>query len=414
MATKAKRNVLQEERKIEKAEKQLLKEEKKIEQKLNNKANAKNALLKMARQEINKRQGRKPQKYQLGAAQTSMQYSRDLLLNTLFCAEKGISRGMAWGLQTTALARFKTFVDVSIPAGTYLNYILAPAQASSANWFAYSYGTGSTTINNPYATGANITNAAVAGFFNSLDPSVGWRVVRTAMRFTPTGTVTNQGGEQFHAYHPNLYNGSPSLVDLTQAVTASLLTNMEMSVAFGGYERTILQWVPNDNEIYVENTGTYSAATTETSTFVGYVFVPTTTTFRIDFDIGIEYIPNAAYRPYVDRALPSIKPDTWFDVNQVVAKDWMSLMIMTYPKYEALCQTFNPVQHHWTYTEQVASSVGAPSLYANLGPIGAQEDGLLDKLLDYGKGAATDFVATGAKKVLGAVLEQGLAEFMPI
>jgi hypothetical protein len=292
----------------------------------------------------------------------------DFLVQSLFSGVRGIHRGITWGNQRTALARFKAVADISIPLNTFLTYIWSPSFVSTANIFVYSSGTGATSVQDPYNSlgTANVTSTTMAGPFNGTSPALAWRIVRAAMKITNTTAITSQAGFQLHSYSSTAYQGSPasgtmSAIPAGAGWTTTNLENINPSMTFSGQTSTMLQFYPNDSEIYVQDANFYSSNESELSGFLGTIFAGSVAqSYHIEFDYGIEYVPTLAYRPYVDTALPAVAPQANYYLTHFIDKNWNHTVITTWQDYVNHTSSIEhlPSARSWSY--MMASTVGIP------------------------------------------------------
>jgi hypothetical protein len=308
----------------------------------------------------------------LGMTDAIVCRSVETLLQTVFSGVTGISRGIALGSQTTALARFHTANTLDVAAGQFLTFAWAPACVTDPNWFVY---TNNAVLQSPYLP----TSTSLGGPFAVTSPAVSWRVVRASMRLTPISNILSQGGAIVAAYHPNLYNGNPTNVNCTFSFTDNYITNMEYMKTYSGTDSPFFQWFPNDDEIYVENPLHYSSTSSTLSGFVGYIRNNSASpmSYRVEWDIGIEYVPNSAYRPFVQRQLPDVHTDAMYYMNRFISSEWDKLVLTNFSTYTALTEILDHVQHTHLASYQYASQVGIPSYQ-----LPSNEKGYLSKGLD--------------------------------
>jgi len=328
------------------------------------------------------------------------------LLQTLFSGTSGIHRGLCLGAQTTGLCRFKQVVDFTVPAGTYLTYAWAPVALTNGNIFTYASGIGATFPVDPYNSTAiaNITSASLPGPFTATNPSIEWRVVRAAMRVTPEASVLNQGGVVLHAYCPEVYAGTPSPANLIGLVagapgwTAANFENFEFLKTFSGTQQSYTQWFPNDDEIYIEPASSWNSTTTPLSGFVGYIYAPTTAVqYHLEFDYGIEYVPNTAYRPYVDRDLPLTHPNAYYELNKYIMKHWDEAVIATVAQHDYLISTIEHLGAPKSVRWNMANQVSDPSIYHPINVEATLYDKMCGGLMD-ATGSDICGIASGSLK----------------
>jgi hypothetical protein len=290
------------------------------------------------------------------------------MLDSLFVGETGISRGIAFGSDLSALTKFKGTFDVNLPANGQLNMVVVPSQLQAPAWINYTTDAQSAFAGgiNPFST-TPVTQAAfiISGPFANTNPGVGWRVVRFALRCTPTTAMLNQGGFANVAHVPIIATGPPALATFVGQTTTGQLQNMEMQRTFGGLDRWIYQWYPNQAE--VEITSTSNQTLTNSPGWSGvqlYIMGPNQiVNFHFEWEVGIEYVPNATYRPYVERKLPDMHPDALFYMNQFVSKHWIPAVLATVHEWEKFVQALEPMVHTYSESYQLANRVGFISDY---------------------------------------------------
>jgi len=263
------------------------------------------------------------------------------LFQTMFVPTHGIFRGLATGLSQSALCYYKGSFDLNGFTGTNNTVTLcanphavkAPF-ASSGGMIAYKYSTG---VTDPYAT----PSGGIDGPFVALDPADEVRVVSFTLTITPAGQLMNQGGEGVLAYTDNLDS---------IAWTRPGLDNLNFNKSFNGLRSMIAHWVPACGE---EEDFQNGLATLDHSGLVLYITIPATITaspaFRVDWAVGIEYIPKALYKPIVDRRASDIEPNTFYFINKVLSNSWDKYMILDYEQYVTYLKTFEALRGGHTY-----------------------------------------------------------------
>lgn len=300
------------------------------------------------------------------------------------------------GSQTTALCRFKQVLDLNIAAGGNATYAWSPAALASGNAFQFcTSGVTTTNLADPYnsTSAAGYTPAGFAGPFAVVDPSLEYRVVRASMRITPTTTVTQMSGIQHHTYAPTVYiggTGSANLVAIPPGVpgvawTKSAFENFEIFKAFNGFESVMIQWFPSDDEINIESRAYYGTNDTSLSGFVGYFQAATgvSTSYHIELDYGIEYVPNTSYRPYVERKLPSTHPNAFYFLSQEIGQHWDQLVIQTVTQYDRNTAIIDHKPSSWTSSYQLGNQVSTPSLFTPSLRKAHMEAEFLEEVEDY-------------------------------
>jgi len=119
------------------------------------------------------------------------------------------------------------------------------------------------------------------------------------------------------------------------AWTRSDVDNLAISRSWDGIEAMTLHWTPGaeefdfaDGNIPINNL---------TSSLIGYIVGPigSAGVWRVEWQVGIEYIPTPTYRALIDRKAPRVRPDARYFLNQTVQEHWTPLMISTLANYQA-------------------------------------------------------------------------------
>jgi hypothetical protein len=246
------------------------------------------------------------------------------LIQTQFFPQLGIHRGTAKGADLTALAKFKSSVDIGYTSGAsnILNFTIIPGNATLvAGYFQLA-----ATVLDPITA----PTTSVNGPFVNINPAIGFRVVSFNVKFIPEASLYTQSGAGAIGYNPDL--NSMRNTDFSRAN----IDQLEWNMPFGSREAMIVNWMPNDSEyqIYLNASGPANQ-----SAIQGYLVIPIgqATQFRVELEWGIEYFPTAAYRPFVDRKLPSIHPEANYHLNQFATHHWDTLIITPYNNYRQMC-----------------------------------------------------------------------------
>jgi len=245
-------------------------------------------------------------------------------LQTLFYPQKGIHRSIANGLEPTGITYYQGSVTMSTnPTNNIISFVAIPALVAKTaveadpgflQWTAF------VNILNPIGA---VGSARISGPFASPNPMIDGRIVTFTMNFIPSSTVLERGGAGKLAYASDYQSIGWS---------ASDFDNLAISRAWDGTESMTLHWVPGVNE-YDFGSGTNIVSSF--SALTGYITVPLgeVCSWRVEWQVGIEYNPTAVYRPLIDRKVPLIRPDARYFVNQVVQKHWSPLMICSYANF---------------------------------------------------------------------------------
>jgi hypothetical protein len=215
----------------------------------------------------------------------------------------------------TGLAFFKGSLDVSplMAVNNVLTFIFIPAAIDQLGMLNVGF---SPAISNPSAA---VQMVAVPGPFQAINPSVASRVVSASLEIIPSSVFMNQGGSGFLAYLPT-YNGF--------TWNRISIDNLEIGDTFSGVEAMTMHWTPNESET---DYNASFANVANPSALTGYLTIPsgvaTATTFRLEYMVGIEYIPTPAQRGLTVREPAMTHPDAQYWVNVVLNKKWLPLMI---------------------------------------------------------------------------------------
>lgn len=302
----------------------------------------------------NNRRSRQPPREVISRTDREIAHSTQELLQTLFSGISGIHRGLSLGSGNTAICRIKQIFTVNVPAGSYASYAWAPAAAQSSNAFQYAYSAGGAGIlasapTDPFnsLSTVGISTLAKPGAFYPLDPSTEWRVVRASMQIDNTSPIIDEGGPQCHVRVDNLYNGGsliagglaqmPSELTSANAWSQNAFANFEYMQLFRAQKSVVLQWYPNDDEIYIEPRAAIVASTFPISGFAGYFYAPPTKAqvYNFTIDYGVEYVPNKDYKQFVDRKQPLGNPGAQYELNKFIGRTWDQVVITTKERLNA-------------------------------------------------------------------------------
>lgn len=251
------------------------------------------------------------------------------ITQSLFYPTHGIHRGISNGFETTALANIQGSADVGIVSSTdtimrftFLPALFAtPVVSGNPNFINI---VSSADASAPLWTIAG----AIGGPFLANNPSTSARIVSATLTIIPSGALMSRSGEGKIGY------GSRIGTTVSDYARDSV-DNLAISQAWDGLNSMCLHWVPGvDEQIF--RTGLWSSQI-DFSGFVGYLIFPTNAnlSFRFEWQIGIEYLPTTAYRPYVDRHPSDNTFDSYYYVNRILTAHWSPLMIDTLDGYRA-------------------------------------------------------------------------------
>jgi hypothetical protein len=289
------------------------------------------------------------------------------LIDSLFGADTGISRGIAFGSQYTALCDVKSNIELAIPAGSFTVFAIQTDALASAGWAASANGgttAGAITngaIVNPFNTtvyptgvpGLSTSSIEYAGPFNTTNPANDYRVVSLSVLITPDTNLLNQGGWVKVAHIPTLANGlivyGAGGVNYAGPGSFQQYVNSEQIDTFRGTEAVLYHWYPNDDEITIN-----TAAETELMQSGPLIIIqaPSTAAVSVNLDIriGIEYVANDTIRPLVHRILPTVHPNAQYEMNQYVAQYWKPMVIGCKSAWEKMRLLSPKVQHEHLFT----------------------------------------------------------------
>jgi len=221
-----------------------------------------------------------------------LQASVHQAINSYFYPNLGIHRGQAKAFSQSALALLKgSIISSNAVAGSNVfAFLFQPAICNANGWMSYGYG-------------ATVAAAVVANSVGSVIGSAqaeSFRVVSAQLTLTPQGSFTNQAGSGLTSYLPDTLNF---------AYSTSNLSNLSLNRPFKGVDTQIVHWLPSENS-GLDETEFYSVAgvAASSSAIVGYINIPIAsdqvTTWQIDYQLGIEYIPSPGFRPFVEKMSP--------------------------------------------------------------------------------------------------------------
>jgi len=291
------------------------------------------------------------------------------MLDTLFVADRGISRGIAFGSTPTALLTQKQSFEVVVPAGSYA---VLMTQVNSLQSGAHHYfggnGTTAGAINN--GSSINITNATtfpsglpgllpwaqpVSGPFVASNPSTSWRVVSFTMVITPDTNLLNQGGwyQVIHCNQMAYGTFAPAAGGAAAYVgPATYLDYLQypMLSTFKGTQTAIYHQLPSSDEILLNATNGTNTSFESSGPIV--VFQSPTqasnaTTYKITCQYGIEYAASDTARKIVQQYLSDVNPSAEYEVNQFAAANWDKFVIAEKCEWEKAILDMPDVTHDY-------------------------------------------------------------------
>jgi hypothetical protein len=190
----------------------------------------------------------------------------------------------------------------------------------------------------------------------------------------------------------------------------------------------MLQWFPNDEEEYVQPPPT--ASDKEYSGFYGYIQAPavsnSSVTYHIEFDYGIEYTPNIAYRPFVERKPPTTHPNAYYNLNLFVGKYWDTVSNCTVQQYDNFVSQIEHVplslSNRFKMSNQVANPTNLPGFKKMAMDAAYEEDGYCDMIIDKtgfdvcgAAGKTVEYITkTAGTQLLGAITGGGRPRYSSI
>lgn len=263
--------------------------------------------------------------------------------SSFFFPGNGIFRGQAKAFEMSGLATLKGTVIVSnsTSADNIFAFTFCPAAASQAGWLTYGFGSSIVGALNT-ATAAIISTTQAEAF----------RCVAGQLSLTPQGSFTNQAGSGLTGYVSDLTNFTG---------TATNIANLVINRPFKAVDTQMLHWLPSENSI-VDETEFQSVGTSfggpSTSAIIGYIQIPTSndtsTSWQLDYLVGLEYLPSPAYRPFIDKAPPCQDIRSLAYVNQLAMNAWNPLMIGTIQEYERELLKHDAIEGARTQAHDVA------------------------------------------------------------
>jgi hypothetical protein len=258
---------------------------------------------------------------QVAAIQAGKQLiDTDHLVQTLFYPNQGIFRGLCKGSSQTSLCTIKTSFDMPITAGSSFAMAWQPTSLTATN--SISYYSNASPIFDPYNAGAT----TVPGPFVTTNPSLSYRVVSARLIFVPSQTLLNNGGEGSFSYFGN------SAGTATANWTRAIADEQDWTLPVSPVKSYILNWVPNQLEVdFITSGNAYSTV----SAFYFYFVPPVATgmSYRVDFQVSVEYMPTATYRPFVIREPPLTPLSSYDDLNRSLISSWDSSVMCCYDKW---------------------------------------------------------------------------------
>jgi hypothetical protein len=261
----------------------------------------------------------------------TMEQSVHRLIQSYFYPQQGIHRSISSGIEPTGLTLYQGSFEVATTAtDNTISFQLLPTA------FAEPFVAGSPTVpvTNFFSVSASPAPFlppsqgafGVGGPFSATNPASSGRVVSCTLNMIPASTTLNRGGEGKIGYVGDVNS---------LGWTRSDIDNLAISRAWDGIESMTMHWAPNTDE-YNNTDGTAATALSNNpSGLVGYIVVPlqAIVIWRFEWQIGIEYEPNANFRPLIDRKVPMVRPDARYFINQVIQQHWTPLMISSYKDY---------------------------------------------------------------------------------
>jgi len=309
-------------------------------------------------------------------------------INSFFYPNMGIHRGQAKAFASTGLALLKgtQIFSNAVSASNIFAFAFLPALCNTSGWFYGGFGA-SVTAALAVASAAVITTTQSESF----------RVVSFQATVTPQGSFLNQAGSGLTGYIAD---------NAGFAYTPSNISNLLINRPFKAVDTQIVHWLPSENAAQDETQfcSTGSSAFTTGSQIIGYLNIPTAsdqvTTFQIDYQIGVEYAPSPAYRPFIDKLPPVQDIRTMAHVSAYAAANFDPLMVGCLPDYQARLATasyregakrnFEAMTHLGSAGIGLASLTGADieAVTDNVGVVGHILRGEFGQALSHGKNAA--------------------------
>jgi hypothetical protein len=239
---------------------------------------------------------------------------------------------------------------------------------------------------NPFGTQpASAIQTLFPGPFSTTNPSTNaWRVVSFQLKMIPTSQVTAKGGDLVVGYHPSVGTAISAGANVPEFSRVNI-DNLEWSMPVSGDVAIVINWVPNSAENTLQSSSHIGDA--PQSAVLGYFLGAGTTScsFRVEYDIGIEYVPNVSYRPFVERKVPQGHPDAWYHINKELSENWDRWVIMPYSTYLMEVKSHESLNPGFTTVARL-NGMGSYGYGGVVGDGEAEEGpGLLGKIGQYGK-----------------------------
>lgn len=343
----------------------------------------------------------------LGTVDRENYVSTAKMLDSLFVADRGISRGIAFGATPTALLTCKQSFEVIVPASSYAVLMCQVNSLANASQTIIggngSAGGGITNLSNmqvmnttnfppanPNPPGTLAWEQVVAGPFNVSNPSTAWRVVSFTMSVTPDTNVLNQGGWYQIAHCNQLGQGTFVPASSTPAAYTGPLTYFDflqygMLTTFKGTQTAIYHQIPSADEIQLNSTNsgtTNFEASGPIVVFQSPTQATNPTTYKITYQFGVEYIANNNSRLLVQQYLSDVHPSAEYEMNQFAAANWDRFVIAEKCEWENAILDLPDVSHDYVLKGGYNKSTGLAMLYSQTRARGNRKQSLMSKIMD--------------------------------
>jgi len=251
--------------------------------------------------------------------ETDLEQSVNRTVQSLFYPDiGGVHRGLAnAGFSATGLAYFKGYYDVTtttaLPA---LTLGVRPAQLSAAGWFSYQVAAAN---GSPYAT-PTVAATALITSTNATDA----RCVSCEINIVPTGALLNQQGDGIVAYVPD---------DAGFGYTQGAAEQLMIQESCNAQTTMRLHWVPSYAGGINEASLRPVSTTLVNGSALTFIFVGAPSSYRIEYKVGVEFVPTDAIRPYIERKSPTNHPDVYYYVNKMCNSHWKPLIVASDSEY---------------------------------------------------------------------------------
>jgi hypothetical protein len=111
--------------------------------------------------------------------------------------------------------------------------------------------------------------------------------------------------------------------------------NIQLARPWDGSQPFISHWTPSDDESSFKVTPTTN--TFNQVSLMGFYLngLASGAAFRVEYEIGLEYLPSSAYTQFVMKKTSRIHPDTPYWTSLTAQEHWIPLMLAPYDEYKS-------------------------------------------------------------------------------